>query len=71
MDVELALEQIGNFGIWQIWIYFWIFYIVCFFAAVNLAIVFMQYIPDFVCQNPLTKMTNWTFEEIQSIRLVQ
>ncbi len=71
MDVEKALQEIGSFGIWQVWIYFWIFYITLLTAGANLVIVFMQYIPDFVCQNPLTKSTNWTFEEIQSMRLVQ
>ncbi len=69
MDVERVLEEIGSFGIWQIWIYFWIFYIVCFSAAVNVVIIFMQYIPEFICRNPLTKLSNWTFEEIQIIRL--
>ncbi len=68
MEIEKALQEAGTFGIWHVWVYFWIFYITGFGAMLNLCIIFMQQIPDFICENPLSHQTNWTFDQIRQVR---
>ncbi len=68
MNLEKALQGAGTFGKWHVWVYFWIFYLTCFDAMINLCIVFMEHIPDFTCENSLNRQTNWTFDQIRQVR---